>query len=194
MKKLLYPFLCLSVLLIVDSCTKKETTPPSVGETNAVLLAGAKGSSKSWNLVSISEAIDGGLASTVTSSSGMPACETDNVYLFNHDAGQTYQQSEGTISCASTDGSKIESGNWAFSEDGLSLFVESIVYPSAAQFQNEDPSSGYFLAYMILAVGKAWTVKVISATSLTITYSGTYTDSNNATHTYVDTLILNSKN
>lgn len=85
----------------------------------------------------------------------------------------------------------IESGNWAFSEDGKSLFIEASVYPTSTQFSNEVPSSGYFLYYFILSVGKTWTVTQISDTGLTITYSASYTDSNTNTKVnYTDTLIF----
>jgi hypothetical protein len=194
MKKL-NNFLLFLGLVIIVSCTKKETTPPSAGETNAITLAGAKGSSKIWSIVSISESINGGAAQTVSTSSGIPTCESDNVYTFSHDTSQSYQQTEGATVCTTGDANNIESGSWAFSEDGKSLFIEATIYPTSTQFSNESTSSGYFLSYLILSVGKAWTVTQITATSLTMTYSGTFTDSStNTQSTYVDTLVFASKN
>ncbi len=191
MKRTLNSFLVFVSLAIIISCSKKDP-PPSAGEANGALLAGAKGSSKSWNLTSISESVDGGAAQTVTSTSGIPACESDNVFIFSHTTTQSYQQTEGAATCTNGDPSTIESGSWAFSEDGKSLFIEATVYPTSTQFQNED-ASGYFLYYFILSIGKPLTVTQITATGLTVTYPGTYTDSNNATHNYVDTLIFTSK-
>jgi hypothetical protein len=43
----------LMVILVAFSCSKKETTPPTAGETNSLLLAGAKGSSFSWKITGI---------------------------------------------------------------------------------------------------------------------------------------------
>lgn len=192
MKKALNYFLLFVSLAIIVSCSKKDS-PPSAGEANGALLAGAKGSSKSWNLTSISESVDGGAAQIVTSTSGIPSCESDNVFVFSHTTTQSYQQTEGPTTCTTGDPTTIESGSWAFSEDGKTLFVEATIYPTATQFQNEGPSNGYFLYYFILSVGKPWTVTQITANSLTVTYSGTFTDSNNATRNYVDTLIFTSK-
>src|SRR5581483_8568338 len=109
MKKVLNSVLLFVSLAIIISCSKKDT-PPSAGETNGVLLAGAKGSSKSWSLTSISEKVDAGATQTVTSTNGIPACENDNVFNFSHSTAQSYQQSEGASTCTSGDVATIESG------------------------------------------------------------------------------------
>ena len=193
MKSIQKTLIVVSALLIV-SCTKKETTPPSAAEVNAGLLAGTKGSSKKWKLTSISESINGGAAQTVTATSGIPACESDNVFQFSNNSAQSYIQTEGATACnvGGTDPSTIESGSWAFTDDGKSLLIDAITFPTSTQFQNESPSDGYFLYYFILAIGKPLTVTQLTSSSLKVTYSGTYVDNSNVTNTYVDTLVFSN--
>jgi hypothetical protein len=197
MKKVQNGLIVFIALVIVASCTKKETTPPSAGQTNAVLLAGAKNATKSWSLVSITEIDNGGSPMTVTATSGIPACESDNVFQFSNNAGQTYVQTEGATLCVAVDPTgdptTIESGSWAFTDDGNSLFIETTVYPTETQFTNEN-ASGYFLYYFILSVGQPLTVTQITSTSMTLTYSGSFTDSStNQVVNYVITLVFASK-
>jgi len=183
--------------LVIDSCTKTETKS-SAADASAALLAGPSGSTKSWQLTSISESMNGGTPSVVTATSGIAACESDNIFTFSNNATQSYQQTEGATSCASTDPSTIETGSWAFTADGKSLLIESSVFPTSTQFQNEGivASSGYFLYYFILNigftlnVGKPMTVTQLTSTSLTVTYS--WTDTTSGTN-YVDTLIFTAK-
>src|SRR5579872_5231711 len=82
-------------ILFIVSCSKKDTTPPTGAETNATLLAGAKGGSKSWKITSLTQTVNGGTAQTITPSSGIPACEADNVFVFSNNSTQSYQTTEG---------------------------------------------------------------------------------------------------
>lgn len=182
MKSKIYWSVAVTVIsVLIVSCSKSSTTSPSAAETNATLLAGTKGGSKTWALSSITDASSAG-SQSVTAASGIPACESDNVFKFSYDAAQSYAQTEGATMCniGQTDPSTVETGNWAFSDDGKSLLIESSYFPSSTQIQNED-GSGYFLAYMILSEGIPLNVLQITSTSLTVTY--TYTDSSSLVHT-----------
>jgi hypothetical protein len=180
-----------AIVLIIASCTKKETTPPTAGETNSLLLAGAKGASKSWAIASISQSENGGAAQTVTPATtsnptGIPACESDNVFQFSYNTGQSYQQTEGATSCTSGDPSTIESGSWAFTDDGKTLLVDAIVNATSTQLQS---TAEPFLGYMILEYGGPLSVVQITATTLTVSYS--FVDNTvSPANTYLITLVF----
>jgi hypothetical protein len=182
--------MALIVLLFfaIVSCTKKETTPPTAGEVNSGLLAGTKGSAKKWKLTSISESYNGGALQTVTASSGIPTCESDNIFQFSYNSAQSYTQTEGSTTCnygGGSDPNTIESGSWAFTDDGKSLLIDATYFPTSTQFQNESPPNGYFLYYFILAIGKPLTVVQLTSSTLKVTYSGT-----DGSNTWVDTLVF----
>ena len=167
------------VLLIITSCTKKETTPPTAGATNSVLLAGPKGSSISWKIASISQTVNGTTQTVVpasASTSGIPACEADNIFQFSYTSSQSYQQTEGATSCTAGDPSTVEKGSWAFTDDGKTLLIDGTVNITVAQVQLQAEP---FLGLMILD-GQPLTVTQLTATSLTLSYS--YIDSNSATN------------
>lgn len=164
-------------MVVLLSCSKSSTTPPSAAETNAVLLAGAKGGNKSWNLTSATVSVNGGVAQAVTN---IPACESDNVFTFSNNATQEYNEAEGATSCASGDPSTIEKGSWAFTDDGKTLLIDATYYPTSTQFTNEQD-----LPLFILTQGEPLTVSAITASSFTLIYS--YTDSSTST-TYAFTI------
>ena len=198
MKVIHRTLLLVVTIVIIDSCSKTETkTTSSAADASGVLLAGSSGSSKSWLLTSISEAQGGGAPVTVTAANDINPCETDNIFIFSNNAAQTYQQTEGPSTCTVGDPSPVESGSWAFTSDGKSLLIESSVFPNAAQFQTEglDASSGYFLYYFILNIGKPLTVTQLTSSSMTVTYSGSFVDSGSgATINFVDTIVFTAKN
>ncbi len=168
------------VIMIVVSCTKKETAPPTAGATNSVLLAGPKGSSISWKIASISLAVNGTTQTVVPATSstslGIPACEVDNTFQFSYSSSQSYQQTEGATSCTAGDPATIEKGSWAFTDDGKTLLIDGTVNITTTQVQlPAEP----FLGFMILD-GQSLTVTQLTATSLTLSY--TYIDSNSATN------------
>lgn len=157
-------------ILTVVSCTKKETTPPTAGETNSLLLAGAKGSSFSWKLTGMQGSVGGSAAADIQQLTGtsFPACELDNVFQFSFNSTQGYQQTEGATSCTTPDDpSTVESGSWAFTDDGKTLLIDGTVNITSAQAQlTNEP----FIGYMILS-GQLLTVNTITATSLVLSYS-----------------------
>jgi hypothetical protein len=107
------------VLSVVLSCSK-ETTSLNVAQTKALLLAGAKGASKSWKLQSSNYSVNGGTVQSVFYND----CLADNVYTFTNNAAQSYAASEGATKCSSTDANIVESGSWAFTDDGKMLVVD----------------------------------------------------------------------
>lgn len=162
--------LSIIMVLIIASCSKEKASP-TLADSNGVLLAGAKGSSKSWKLASISESVNGGTAQSVTPSSGIPACEADNIFMFSNNAAQSYSDTEGATSCTPGDPSTIESGSWAFTADGKSLVIDGSVNVTSAQFQS---TAEPFLGYFILAEGQPLAVSQLTATNLAVSY--TYVD------------------
>ncbi len=177
----------LIAILIIVSCSKKDTTPPTGAETNATLLAGAQGGSKSWKITSIMISSGGNsqtYTTTSTSTNIIPACEADNIFLFSHNATQTYQQTEGATTCTANDPATLESGSWAFTTDGKSLLIDATVYVTSTQASAEQ-----LLSLLILSEGEPLTVTQITDSSMTLTY--TYTDTSGTTPvTYTFTLIF----
>jgi len=160
-----------AVVLAIGSCSKSETTP--IAETNGTLLAGTKGASKSWSLTSATVSVNGATAQAVTD---IPACESDNVFVFSNNATQDYTETEGSTSCASTDPATVEKGSWAFTDDGKNLLIDGVYFPTSAQFQAEQD-----LPLFILSQGEPLTVKQITASSFTVTYSYQDTSTSPAT-------------
>jgi len=158
--------LSILIILVIASCSKEKASP-SLADSNGVLLAGAKGASKSWKLASISESVNGGTAQTVTPSTGIPACEADNIFQFSNNATQSYSDTEGATSCTAGDPATIESGSWAFTADGKNLVIDGNVFVTAAQFQS---SAEPFLGYFILAEGQPLSVSQLTATALSVSY------------------------
>lgn len=78
--------LSVSILSFTSSC-KEDDPEPLKAETQAVLLAGSKGSSKSWKLsvATYQEASDPSVDFDLT------PCILDNIYLFTNNDDQSYR-------------------------------------------------------------------------------------------------------
>jgi len=176
--KSIYSLILFSSVVLITSCSKTETAT-SAAETNAVLLAGTKGGSKSWHLASVSAVINGGASQPLNN---IPACELDNIFLFSNNATQGYTETEGPTLCTSTDPSTLELGSWAFTDDGKSLLIDATVSATSDQFNAEQD-----LPFFILSQGEPLTVSQLTATTLVLTYP--YTDTSNTPSTnYVFTI------
>lgn len=151
---------CVMALLVL-SCSK-ESAKPSAAESNAVLLAGAKGSSKSWTISQFTQAKNGAAAQDVTS--GLDTEFIDNVYVFTNNATQDYECDEGASKYNSSDPNVIEKGSWAFTDDGKTLLLDGTIY-----------SENYFL----LSLGKPLTISNLTSVSFTASFTVQDTLSNN---------------
>jgi hypothetical protein len=161
MKLISASVLSLVVVLLVLSCSKDSK--PSAAETNAVTLAGAKGSSKVWMISTLSLSTNGAAAQDLTSTSN--SCFLDNTYTFTNNATQDYEYDEGASKCNSSDSYIIEKGSWAFTDDGKTLLVDGTPYSSA---------------YFLLSIGKPLSILNLTSASFTATF--TYLDSLNNTN------------
>lgn len=103
-------------VILVVSC-KKDDPAPLGAQTAAKFLAGEKNASKSWKLreLIIQSGTNPAQAQT------LPGCFGDNLYTFTNNDAQEYASTEGTTKCYTSDA--IESGNWAFTIDGLILNI-----------------------------------------------------------------------
>jgi hypothetical protein len=106
-------------ILLFSSCGKSDPAPLGA-QTNAKFLAGEKGKTKSWKLREFTYQIGTGATQTAS----LPGCFTDNLYTFSNNDSQDYAGTEGASKCNSSDPDAIESGNWAFTLDGLTLNVQ----------------------------------------------------------------------
>ncbi len=173
------------------SCTKDKIVTknvyiqkPSLSDSLGLILAGDKGSSKSWKIIALTQKVNNGAPQTITVAAGdIPACEGDNIFKFSNNSQQDYLETEGATVCDSNrpDPTTIEKGSWAFTGDGKGLIVDTWVYPTAAQFQ--DSANEPFLGYFILSEGEPLTVVTLSSTSMILSYSYTL-----STDTYLITL------
>lgn len=119
------------LLIALFSCTKTEVKPStSVSESNGILLAGAKGSSKTWQLASATGSLNNGTAQSITFND----CLTDNVFKFSNDDNQSLEHTEGLTKCTSTDSTLVEKGSWAFTADGKKLILDVIPYSNQYLF------------------------------------------------------------
>jgi Lipocalin-like domain len=111
----------LSVLilsLLIISCGEDDPEPlPS--EVQAVLLAGAKGSSKSWKVTEINYQE----GTTAVQDFDFDPCFLDNIYTFKNNDAQDYEATEGGTKCDSADPTVVESGVWTFTTDGKMIIV-----------------------------------------------------------------------
>jgi len=121
----------LATVLLIASCTKSSVAP--VSETNGTFLAGAKGSSKKWSLTSATVNVSGAVPQAIT---GIPTCESDNIFQFIYNSTQDYVQTEGATMCNSTDPSTLESGSWGFTDDGKSLLIDATLFPTSSPGTN----------------------------------------------------------
>ena len=167
-----------AIVGLIGSCTKTETKT-SVATTNGTLLAGAAGQSKSWTLKSLSVSVNGSAAQAVT---GIPACESDNIYKFSNNSTQSYQNTEGNSICTSGDPATIESGSWAFTDDGKTLLIDGTNFISSDEANSNDH---FLIGNLILTQTGPLGVTQITDSSATLTYSFSYSGSN-----YMITIVL----
>jgi hypothetical protein len=103
--------------LLFSSCGKSDPAPLGA-QTNAKLLAGDAGKSKTWKIVSI-----GYKQGTNSGSYTLDPCFVDNLWTFTNNAAQDYQANEGASKCSTNSPDLIELGTWAFTLDGILLDI-----------------------------------------------------------------------
>lgn len=106
------------LLAIMHGCREDEPIPTDA-ESQAMLLAGKKGASKTWKLV-------GGTAQEedeLPQSFVFQDCLLDNTFIFRNNSIQSYDNNEGASKCNSSDPEIIENGNWAFTANGKIVIV-----------------------------------------------------------------------
>lgn len=109
---------CLSASVVFfGSCS--DDPDPLQAEKNGVLLAGKKGQSKSWKLVSLTEKFNTSAAEPLA----LSGCFVDNDYTFSNTDEQRYESTEGATVCEDGDPDLAEAGSWAFSIDGKTLII-----------------------------------------------------------------------
>jgi hypothetical protein len=116
-------------VIVVVSCSKDKILP-SVAETNGAILAGSKGSSKTWKISSVSGTVNAGNEQTLS----IGSCFLDNIYVFSNNVSQDYKNTEGSVKCNSTDSTLVEKGSWAFTSDGKSLLIDGAPYSNQNLF------------------------------------------------------------
>ncbi len=148
--------------LMILACSKDKTVTP-VADANGAFLAGAKGSSKTWKITSVTYTINAGSPNSLT----LDPCVLDNLYTFTNNSMQDFTQTEGSVKCISSDSTVVESGNWAFTNDGKNIVVEGQWY--------DDLNQETVFQYIFTAFGEA-NVTQLTATTFVISYS--FTNSN----------------
>lgn len=133
MKRNWYLLMSVAILLLVSSC-KEDDPEPLKAETQAVLLAGSKGSSKSWKL-SVATYQEG---SDPSVDFDLTTCILDNIYSFTNNDDQSYRATEGASRCDSADPDLLEAGNWTFTLDGKILVIlpDEVNYVGGALFSS----------------------------------------------------------
>jgi len=116
--KLTYTLALMTLSLVIISCGEDDPEPLQ-SEVQAVLLAGEKGSSKSWKVTDINyqEGTD------PIQNFAFDPCFLDNIYTFRNNDAQDYEATEGATKCDSIDPTIIESGVWTFTTDGKMIIV-----------------------------------------------------------------------
>lgn len=135
-KRSWYLLFTVSVIILLSSC-KEDDPEPLKAETQAQLLAGEKGSSKSWKLTVATYQEGTNPSSTID----LTPCILDNIYLFTNNDDQSYRATEGATRCDSADPDLVEAGNWTFTLDGKII----IVLPDEVSYSNSSLFS--FLTY-----------------------------------------------
>jgi hypothetical protein len=115
MKKIQVSLLAAAVVALLFSCSKEST--PSAAETNSVLLAGAKGGTKSWKIDSLLFSKNGAAKQLA----GLYGCQLDDVYKFSNNDHQDFEHNEGLSKCASTDSTLVENVSWALTSNGKNI-------------------------------------------------------------------------
>ncbi len=114
-------FLLLLAISVVFTSCKEDDPEPLKAETQAVLLAGEKGSSKTWKLVSGSQQVNAASEVQIT----FDPCQLDDLFKFTNNDAQDYEMRGGTIKCDDTDPDLLEEGTWAFTLDGSMVVILS---------------------------------------------------------------------
>lgn len=121
--KLTYPLsFCLLIgIALFNSGCKEDEPVPLQAEVKGKLLAGEKGQSKNWKLISGTIQVSGGAIQNLQ----LDPCFIDNIFKFTNNDSQDYEATEGTTKCDPADPNVIERGNWALSLDGNIIIVLS---------------------------------------------------------------------
>lgn len=126
-----YLALTVSVFVLLSSC-KEDDPEPLKAETQASLLAGPKGSTKSWKLSSATFQEAANPSETIE----LVDCVLDNIYIFSNNESQSYRATEGATRCDAADPDLVEAGTWTFTLDGKILIVlpDEISYSQSSLF------------------------------------------------------------
>jgi hypothetical protein len=146
---------------MIFSCTKDKIVP-TAAQTNAIVLAGAVGSSKTWKMTTASFSQNGGTAQSIP----LGSCVQDNVFKFTNNTTQDFIQNEGATKCNSADSTITEQGNWAFTNDGKSLVVEGVWF--------DDLNAESEFVFTLTTVGEEVNVLTLTDTLLVVAYSFPY--------------------
>lgn len=114
-------FLLLFLICIVFTSCKEDDPEPLKAETQAVLLAGEKGSNKTWKLVNGTQQVNASSEVPLT----FDDCQLDDLFKFTNNDAQDYEMRGGTLKCDDTDPDLLEEGTWAFTLDGTMVVVLS---------------------------------------------------------------------
>jgi len=147
------------IVTILVSC-KKDDPQPLAYESQAKLLAGEKGQTKTWKLVSETQQYNGGTPVTFN----IPACFLDNLYIFSNNDKQEYSSTEGASKCDASDPTITETGTWSFTADGKMV----VVLANSYSLQSVNSPSGLFINYPFPAVVNILTETTL-VTKMTIT-------------------------
>ncbi len=115
----LYSFLILTSVLIT-SC-KEDDPEPLKAQTQAVLLAGEPGSSKTWKLTGGTQQVNAGGVVPQT----FDPCQLDDLFTFSNNEAQSYEMRGGASKCDAADPDQLESGTWAFTLNGTMVIILS---------------------------------------------------------------------
>lgn len=113
------PFFLLA-LTFLASCGSDDPEPLKA-EVQGALLAGSKGSTKSWKLTGATVKFN----SQPTVTQDMDECQLDDIFTFSNNAEQTYQLRGGALKCGQYDDDLLEDGTWAFTLDGVMVIILS---------------------------------------------------------------------
>lgn len=114
-------FLLLLAIGVVFTSCKEDDPEPLKAETQAVLLAGEKGSSKTWKLVSGTQQVNASSEVQIT----FDDCQLDDLFKFTNNDAQDYEMRGGALKCDDSDPDLLEEGTWAFTLDGSMVVILS---------------------------------------------------------------------
>ena len=150
--------------LIAFSCKKDDVTPVGA-QSNGILLAGNKGSSKTWQLTAFTGAVGGGTPQNLS----VDACVLDNNFVFSNNDLQRFEHSEGSTKCDAADSTIVEDGSWAFTLDGKKLLVDG---------------TGYSGQYLFTSIGRPVDIITLTDVSMKVGFSIAF---NGTTYNYTMT-------